>query len=689
MRGIHKFWTTYIFETLFLFLIEMLIKFILGTFSFDYSILRIFLSSALISFLLTIITTNLPLKLRRALIVIIDFVVTLYSWIQLGLNNFLGGFMSIGNAEQGTKTVDYIGEFLLSFTPQIYLVIIPFILIILYLIFERYITKDGFEKKIPFSNLLYTMAGLVYMALLGFGFYVTIEAPFMQNRLQTVSNKNLFRYPSSPGLAIKNYGATVYLMLDIKSTITGNQTSYNTSTPNKNKDTIEEDKYTRKIDDEAWLDFIKVEENADFKTLNNYFINREITPKNEYTGKFEGKNLIMIMMESIGLAVFDEQYKDYFPTLYKLYKEGMTSTNNYSPRNNCATGDSEMTSQISLYATPTSCTVNTYKNNEYKEALLYKMRNSGYYTSAYHDYTDQYYYRSTYEYKFGAYRYYGVSDLGMTYNPAYKEWTSDLTFMKQAMPKFIDQKRFASYMITVSAHTPYIYSSEMGNKHMSLFKDTSFTTPVKRYLSKVKELDLALETLLEELESRGILDDTVIVLFGDHYPYGLSDKEYQSLATYSIKDNQEIDRTPFIIYNSETPSENISKFMTPMDYAPTLLNLFGIDYDPRVYLGHDVWSDYTDYAVFPDNSWQGSLGFYDASKGEFFPREGSTYKDEDIITINNEIADMRSMSTLAMKKDYFNHLYKYFEEYEKLKKTKEEAIERPKDPKESTEETEE
>lgn len=588
--------------------------------------------------------------------------------------------MSLGNAEQGTKITDYIFEFLHAYVPTLHLIYIPFILTIIYFIFERYITRDGFEKKVDFKSTIKDFAFCVYLALLCFTYYVTLEVDFMQNVFQTVTNKELFAYPSSPSTAIKNFGTTVYFILDVKGTLVGAvDAAYNIA--NGSSQNSEVTDYSRYIDDTAWESLISIEEDVSYSTLNDYFINREIVDANEYTGLFEGKNMIMIMMESISQAVFSEEYKDYFPTLYKLYTEGITGVNNYSPRNNCATGESEMTSEISLYSIETTCTVNTYRKNEYKEALMYMMNSNGYYTSSYHNYTEQYYYRKTFEYNFGSMKYYGVTDLGISYEYAYKEWPSDLELMEKAVPKFIDEDKFATYIVTVSAHTPYIFSSKMGNKHIDLFKDTSFSTSVKRYLSKVKELDLALEYLLNALEEKGKLEDTVLVLFGDHYPYGLSDKDYATLANYDIESNQEIDRTPFIIYNSATPSETIEKYTSPLDYAPTILNLFDIDYDPRYYLGHDVFSDYTDYVVFPDNSWQAEKGFYSASKGAFVPKdEADTLSNEEIIAINKEINDMRNMSALAIKKNYFSYLYKYFEEYEELySKVDEPAVEESSD----------
>lgn len=665
LRGISKVWTTYLVEFAFIFLVEMVSKLILGTFSFDWTILRIALSSAILSFVMTLASTLLPLTMRRVLLLAFDFLVIFYAWLQMGFVNFLGTFMSLGNAEQGTKITDYIFEFLCAYPWFYHLIWLLFISVILYIVFERNITKDGFAKKISFKEPLYDFAGLLFLTILVFMYYVTLEAPIMQNKFQTISNKELFRYPSNPSIAIKNFGTTVYLGLDVKSIITGIDRIYTDIPDDKPKEEEPKTDYTRVIDDTAWEYLIKVENDKTLNNLNNYFINRKITDKNDYTGLFEGKNLVMIMLESISEPLFKEEFKEYFPTFYKLYSEGITGINNYSPMNNCGTGESERTSQTSLYSIETTCTVNTYRTNEYYQALLYMLRKNGYYTSTYHDFNNFYYDRKTFEYKFGTIQYFNADDLGITIKNS-RDWPSDYDFMKKAIPKFIDKDKFASYMITVTAHTPYITSSKYGDKNLDLFKDTDYDMSVKRYLSKVKEADLALEYLLKTLEEEGILDDTVIVLFGDHYPYALSDKNYQDIAGFDVSVNSEVDRTPFIIYNSATEPQKIEKYTTPMDYTPTLLNLFGIDYDPRYYLGNDVFSDYTDYVLFPDNSWQNASGFYSSNKGQFIPREGvDPLSDEEIIRINKEASEARDMSGLAIKKNYFDYLFKFFDDYEK------------------------
>ena len=656
-RKIDKKIVDYLLEVFYIYIIEILFKIILKNFIVDWSLLRIFLSSLFIGTIISLITVNLKPVLRRIILIVFNFIVVLYAWLQIGFIEYLGAFISIGNAEQGTKITAYIVDFISSYRWVVYLIYIPYILFILYLIFGKKIKKFERGNKLNFKSLSLDIKILIFLILNIIAFMATVDIPFMQNKYQTVTNKALLNYPSSPSLAIKNFGTTLYLALDIKGTIKGNEeVTYTVEKKEESKKNIKNN--SRIIDDTLWNKVIEKEENKPYSTLNDYYINRKITDKNDYTGILKGKNLIVLMLESVGYAVFDDEYKDYFPTLYKMYKEGISGVNNYSPRNNCATGESEMTAQLSLYSITTTCTVNTYRNNVYPEALMNVFKNNGYYTSAYHDYTDQYYYRTVYEQKYGSIDYFGVTKLGMTYNPIYREWPSDLVFAEKSLDKFVDKDHFASFMVTVTSHAPYNYSSTYGDKYLSLFEDLDISKNTKRFLSKVKEVDLALEYILKTLEEKGKLDDTVIVLFGDHYPYSLSDKEYASIAKYDTSVNNDVDRTPFIIYNSSLLNGEITKYTSPLDYTPTLLNLFGFDYDPRLYLGNDIFSDYTDFVLFPDNSWQGADGFYSVSKGEFIPASEETIvDDEKIIKINQEVNTLRNMSALTIKKNYMNYLH--------------------------------
>ena len=429
--------------------------------------------------------------------------------------------------------------------------------------------------------------------------------------------------------------------------------------------------YTRTIDDTAWNSVIDNEKNSTYNKLNNYFINREITPKNEYTGLFEGKNLIVVLMESVNESAINEED---FPTLYKLYNEGISFTNNYSPRNNCSTGNNEFTSMTSLFTINNTCTANSYKRNTYFEAVFNMYKNAGYKTSSYHGYTQKYYYRATIHPNMGSEKYYGVEDLNIKYSLTYGEWSSDVDFVKASTPNFINEDKFMAYLTTVTTHQTYNIHSEYGDKYMDLWADSGYSDMVKRYLSKMKYLDMAMEELLNELEEAGKLEDTVIALFADHYPYGLTNKQINSVLDYNVNVNKEVDRTPMMIYNAGMEPIKIEKYTTMIDLLPTLLNLFNVEYDPRLYFGHDVFSDYDDMAIFADGSWQDDVGYYNAISGKFIENDKNddiTHTNEEIVAINNSIQTKQKMSASAIKNNYFNYLNKALKKYKSIPETTE------------------
>ena len=111
-----------------------------------------------------------------------------------------------------------------------------------------------------------------------------------------------------------------------------------------------------------------------------------------------------------------------------------------------------------------------------------------------------------------------------------------------------------AFFTTVTTHQPYIKSSYYGDLYKEEYEKMGYSTPVSRYFSKMKVLDNALGILLDNLEEKQVLEDTVIVLTADHYPYGLKD-DYLSEFLDGEFDDYEAERTPFVIYN---PSNNDS-----------------------------------------------------------------------------------------------------------------------------------
>lgn len=658
--------------SLLIFLLEIIVKINTKNNLLDWSLVRILISSMLIGTLIGIISSLFNNKGSKIFNTIVAVAYTIYVWVEINLFTYMGFFMGIGNAEQGTKITDYIKDYIMASKWQSYLVLVPLVLYLLYIwLFKRLIRTHKLNKTVYFvfkneskkSKFLAIDAAICFILIMGFLFYGSLRVSFMQNKVQSIKNTELIATSDNSNLSVSQFGVSVYGLSDLIVTTFNIDISHDLdgNYSNNNRNNTEVTDNTRTIDDTAWNGVIDSENNSTYNKLNNYFINRNITDKNEYTGMFEGKNLIVVLMESVNMISINEKE---FPTIYKLWSEGISFRNNYSPRNNCSTGNNEMTSMTSLFTINNTCTANKYRRNVYPEAIFNIFNNAGYNTSSYHDYAEFYYYRTIIHPNMGSMKYRNVNDLKIKWSSVYQEWPSDVELVEKATPYFINEDKFMVYLTSVTTHQPYTVSSENGDKHLSEFDEYNYSKPVKRYMSKMKELDAALKLLLEKLEAAGKLDDTVIALFCDHYPYGLTTKQINSVLDYDVTVNGEVDRTPMIIYNSGVTSQQITKYTSIIDLLPTLLNMFNLDYDPRLYLGNDVFSDYSDRTVFADGSWQDSVGYYSATTGKFSPKDESvTYTADELYEINSEINTRQKMSALAIKNDYFNYRQKAINKY--------------------------
>lgn len=657
----------------FIYLIELVIMFNLGNKFFTWASLRIALSSLIFSIIISLLVSFKKVLWRNMTATIIGFALMIYSWIEVNLYFYMGFFMGIGNTEQGTKVLDYIREYLSASKPATYLIFLLYILLCLYYwlidrkLLRRKINKTCLFKFVPetkISRVYKYIGALLIITLLSPVYYSTLKLDFMQNKLQSISNEKLFINPENSNLSVSQFGVLTFGLTDSVNVIfnidSSEEYEYEFTYNNHEKQVTD---FSRYINDDAWSSLIEKETNTTYNKLNNYFINRKITPKNEYTGIFEGKNLIVILMESIGELAINP---DLYPNIYKLYTEGMSFRNNYSPRNNCATGNNEMASMTSLYTINNTCTASTYKKNTYFESIFNLFNNIGYTTSSYHNYMDFYYSRPIIHKNMGSMIYRNASNLGIKWSALYQEWPSDVDLIEKAIPYFINEDRFMAYLTTVTTHQPYRVSSTYGDMHLDKLTEYNYSKDIKRYLSKLFELDAALGLLIDKLTEAGKLDDTVIVLFGDHYPYGLSSytDEMSEYLGYNVELNNDVDRTPLIIYNSAQEPKVIEKYTSVIDVLPTIFNLFNMNYDPRLYLGNDIFSNYEDRVVFADGSWQDKLGFYQSTKSKFIPKdENISYSNEDLIRINNEISLKQKMSALAIRNNYFAYLEKGLKQY--------------------------
>ena len=432
----------------------------------------------------------------------------------------------------------------------------------------------------------------------------------------------------------------------------------------------------------AYIDFaslIENENNQTTKKMHEYFGSLEPTMQNEYTGYFEGKNLIFMSVEAFCPYAID---KDFTPTLYKLANEGFVFNNFYQPYWSLSTTGGEfanMTGVIPEWINDgNSFTVSEDKYMPYSLGNL--LGNMGYSCKAYHNSTYDFYERDKTHPNLG-YDYKGVGN-GLNVNLNY--WpASDLEMMEVTLPDIIAESRetgipFHTYYMTVSGHCNYNWGGNYmskKNKDAAVAAYPDASTEVQAYMACNLEFEYACKYILEELEKEGILEDTVICFTADHYPYAMSEGNVDYYKELSGIDDttRSISRykNSLILYCASMDEPVIVD--TPcysVDIVPTLDNLFNVKYDSRLYSGRDIFA--TNYeadevsssmplVILPIGnkySFITSAGEYDSVTKEFKANPGINIdEDEYIKEVQSMIQNKWTYAKLIITNDYYRKVF--------------------------------
>lgn len=623
-----------------------------------YSSLRIFLGLNILALFFGYLLSFLPKIIAKVGNILLVLIASIYGFLELGFHNFLGVYASISTNTQLGAVTSYIKDFLGSFKWSYFLLFIPFILLVLYyILLDKKVNLDLPKYKKTKIVILKKLIPVVLLLSFSVLYYGSLKVSFMQDKTEASSAYEIFLKPTNASLAIRNFGILGYGLLDIKEYFFPGDVTH---TIEIDPDSIQsEAKITVQsaIDNDTWLGLIDEETDEELNTLNKYFISNEASTTNEYTGLLEGKNVIVIMVESGNDILLNEEY---YPNIARLTKNGYTFVNNYSPRNVCSTGNNEMSALISLYSINNNCTANVYQDNTYFESIFNLFKDANYNTNSFHDHYDEYYARDIIHKNMGSDAYYNAIDLDLDFKYSYGSWASDEELMENYLEYLRDSdlsKPFMSFITTVTSHQPY-NGSGYGKAYLDLFPE-EYPDELKYYMSKLKVVDNAIGILLEGLESLNILDDTVIVLFGDHYPYAIEPDTLNLELDYDATLDSNADQVPLIIYNSELEEKEFLQYTSYINLTPTLANLFNLKFDSRLYMGLDALSrEYDSLVIFPDGSWKNANAYYNASTSKISYYTKNMYTDEEILAINSKVRLKLEMSSLAIRRNYFSYLNK-------------------------------
>lgn len=397
--------------------------------------------------------------------------------------------------------------------------------------------------------------------------------------------------------------------------------------------------------------------------LISYMEERTPVNKNIYTGMFRGYNLIYLTAEGFSSCAVSPELT---PTLYRLSQTGFVAENYYVPLWQTSTSDGEY---VNLMGQIPSGQFSMRKSeaNEQPYSLPACFAAEGVKSFAYHNNTLDYYDRHLSHPNLG-YDFKAIK-LG---NLSADEWgnqlfemenadrwpSSDLDMIRATLPEYIGEERFHVYYMTVSGHMNYNFTGNaMSSKNKDAVADLPYSEEGRAYIACNMELDHALEYLIAELERAGKLDNTVIALSADHYPYGMDLNHYEELTGTKLNDSLEIYRNTLILWNSEMKEPiTIEKPCGAMDLLPTLYNLFGFPYDSRLFAGTDMLSDSEGLVVFADRSFITEDLSYNKKTGVTLSRTGEAADEELARSMKQKVKQLYEYSTGILDHNFYYYV---------------------------------
>ena len=410
------------------------------------------------------------------------------------------------------------------------------------------------------------------------------------------------------------------------------------------------------------VEYLKEIGSDDVDKITDYVLGIEPTKENDYTGMFEGYNFIYLTAEGFSTAAIDENLT---PTLYKLTNSGVVVPEYYVPLWQTSTSDGEYVNLTGLIPDQQFSMKRSAENSQpFSLANYFKAEGAACY--AYHNNTLSYYDRHLSHPNLGyTFKASKLGDLeeaewgNMIFqmeHPGY--WpSSDLEMIQATLPEYINEERFHVYYMTVSGHMNYNFKGNMMSSiHREEVSNLPYSEEGRAYIACNIELDRALQCLIEQLEAADRLKDTVICLSADHYPYGMNLDNYEELTGMNLENNTlDIYRNSLILWNSEMETVVVEKPCSALDLMPTILNLFGFDFDSRLYSGRDIFSDSAPLVVFSNRSFITDVASYNKKTGEVVSRNGEPVSEEYISEMKNYVKMLHKHSAGIINNNYYHY----------------------------------
>ncbi|MGM0751455.1 MAG: LTA synthase family protein [Bacillota bacterium] len=341
---------------------------------------------------------------------------------------------------------------------------------------------------------------------------------------------------------------------------------------------------------------------SELADIDNYVRASYIEPDKEMFGVAKDKNLIIVSLESLQNFVINSEVngQEITPFLNEFIGESYYFDNFYHQTQQGKTSDSEFLLDNSLYPLNRGAVFFTHSGNEF-ESMTEKLGENGYYTTAMHANNKSFWNRDIMYDSLGYERFYSLPDYEVTEENSVNWGMKDIPFFEQSVEHMKEMPQpFSTKMITLTNHYPFTLDEE--DKLIDPY--TSKDGTVNRYFQTVRYMDEAVKNFITDLKESGLYENSVIVMYGDHY--GISENHNKAMSQYLGKEvtpfvSTQLQQVPMIIHIPGQEGKTISKVSGQIDLKPTVLHLLGIDTKNDIQFGSDIFSSqHEDLAILRD-----------------------------------------------------------------------------------------
>ena len=672
-------WTLGLYLPLLLVYLEVVLHLATGNAMTYFPIYLLFSLSA--GSLLALLPILLPQRAGRILTMLLSFLLTLLFAAELIAKHTLQAYYPLSTLETaaGNRLSDYAGVILPAIAAALPLLLLFFLPPLLLWPLFRWGLAQG---QPPRRGAAIFAAAAVAFHLLGLA---VVHAPWPGD----LTPAKLYRSDTNFDDQVEQLGLVTMLRLDIKHMLfpakAGLDSDFDgldgldSSGDGSGGDTsaVEEQPVIDTSPNVMDVDLESLAANApneDVAWLANYFSSASPTRKNEYTGMFEGYNVIQLVIEGFSGYAIDPELT---PTLYKLANEGFVFNNYYTALHYTSTSNGECQTLLGLY--PKNGNPITMKRtgvlgtNTYF-SLAQQLGREGYQVLGYHGNYDMYGRQTSHTNLGYTWKQFGTGlDVDTTSSGEIAWPARDTQVIENSVDDYINSTEpFHVYYLTISGHMPYA-NNRIVQPYLEQVRALPYSQTTQNYMATVMEVDRALALLLEKLEEAGKLDKTLIIATGDHIPYSnagvleeLSGRTFGSSKDLEALNESAIDfdvyKNTLILWSAsmEEPVQ-VDKPCCQVDILPTVSNLLGLEYDSRMLSGRDILSDSEGLVIFTSRSWRSDRGFYNRYTQTFTPAEGVTMTEEEqdqyVSTMKKLVEYKLACTPIIVENDFYNLLF--------------------------------